>query len=313
MVVVSVVGSIHMDFYIRLPKLPQQDETVIGYGFTMLPGGKGANQAVAAARLGAETYFIGRVGRDLFGERLIDVLKSNNVNVDYVAFDDATYTGVAFILLNTNGENMIAVAPGTDHKVSKEDVDRAIDVVKRSNAMLLQLEIPIDTVLYAAKVGWENNVNVILNPAPATHLPSEIYRYIYAMTPNRVELSMLTGISIKNLDDVVKASKVLIEKGVKYVVATLGANGAMVISENRSIHVPAFKVNVVDTTGAGDVFSAALAVFIAEGMDIVEACRMANAAAALKITKMGAQSAPTREELKQFLKSYSVAEVIKAR
>ncbi|MEM2528018.1 MAG: ribokinase [Ignisphaera sp.] len=299
MVVVSVVGSIHMDFYIRLPKLPQQDETVIGYGFTMLPGGKGANQAVATARLGAETYFIGRVGRDIFGERLID---------DYVTIDDTTHTGIAFILLNTSGENMIAVAPGTDHKVSREDVDRAIDIIKRSNAMLLQLEIPLDTVVYAARIGWENKTGVILNPAPATPLPEEIYRYIYTMTPNRVELSMLTGVSVKSFNDVIKASRILIEKGVKYVVTTLGGNGAMVVSEHSSIHVPAYKVNVVDTTGAGDVFSAALALFIAEGMDIVDACRMANAAAAIKITRMGAQSAPSREELVQFLKSYSLAE-----
>ncbi|MEM0005376.1 MAG: ribokinase [Ignisphaera sp.] len=308
MVVVSVVGSIHMDFYIRLPKLPQQDETVIGYGFTMLPGGKGANQAVATARLGAETYFIGRIGRDIFGERLIDVLKSNGVNTDYVTIDDTTHTGIAFILLNTSGENMIAVAPGTDHKVSREDVDRAIDIIKRSNAMLLQLEIPLDTVVYAARIGWENKTSVILNPAPATPLPEEIYRYIYAMTPNRVELSMLTGVSVKSFNDVIKASRILIEKGVKYVVTTLGGNGAMVVSEHSSIHVPAYKVNVVDTTGAGDIFSAALALFIAEGMDIVDACRMANAAAAIKITRMGAQSAPSREELVQFLKSYVLAE-----
>ncbi|MEM4515616.1 MAG: PfkB family carbohydrate kinase, partial [Ignisphaera sp.] len=252
--------------------------------------------------------FIGRVGRDIFGERLIDVLKSNGVNTDYVTIDDTTHTGIAFILLNTSGENMIAVAPGTDHKVSREDVDRAIDIIKRSNAMLLQLEIPLDTVVYAARIGWENKTGVILNPAPATPLPEEIYRYIYAMTPNRVELSMLTGVSVKSFNDVIKASRILIEKGVKYVVTTLGGNGAMVVSEHSSIHVPAYKVNVVDTTGAGDVFSAALALFIAEGMDIVDACRMANAAAAIKITRMGAQSAPSREELVQFLKSYSLAE-----
>ncbi len=309
MVVVSVVGSIHMDFYIRLPKLPQQDETVIGYGFTMLPGGKGANQAVAATRLGAETYFIGRIGKDVFGSQLIDILRSNNVNTDYVTIDDTTHTGIAFILLNTSGENMIAVAPGTDYKVSKDDINKAIDVIKRSNAVLLQLEIPLDTVIYAARVSWENGVNVILNPAPATHLPEEIYRYIYAMTPNRVELSMLSGIQVKSFDDIVKAGRMLIKKGVKYVIATLGGDGAMVISEHSAVHVPAYRVEVVDTTGAGDVFSAALAVFIAEGMDIIDACRMANAAAALKITRMGAQSAPFREELMQFLKSYSMVEV----
>ncbi|MCS7111003.1 MAG: ribokinase [Ignisphaera sp.] len=310
MVVVSVVGSIHMDFYIRLPKLPQQDETVVGYGFTMLPGGKGANQAVAAARLGAETYFIGRVGRDVFGSQLIDALKISKVNVDYITIDDTTHTGVAFILLNSSGENMIAVAPGTDHRISKDDVNRAADVIGRSNTVLLQLEIPLDTVVYAAKIGWRSGAHVILNPAPAIQLPEEVYKYVYAMTPNRVELSMLSGVKIEGFNDIIRAGRILIEKGVKYVVTTLGSDGSVVISEYGAVHVPAYKVKVVDTTGAGDVFSAALAVFIAEGMDIIDACRMANAAAALKITRMGAQSAPSREELIQFLKSYDMAEVV---
>jgi ribokinase len=162
---VTVVGSIHMDFYIHLPKLPKEDETVIGYEFKMHPGGKGANQAVAAARLGAKVFFVGRVGNDFIGPMLLENLRSNNVDVSYVTVDQSTHTGVAFILLNSRGENMIAVAPGTDSRVSTEDVDRATQAIRASQALLLQLEIPIETVVYAARRAWESGAVVVLNPA----------------------------------------------------------------------------------------------------------------------------------------------------
>lgn len=304
--IITVVGSIHMDFYIRLPKLPVSGETVLGHGFTMLPGGKGANQAVASSKLGAYTYMIGRVGNDIFGEKLIENFKTNNVNTDYVKIDDTTHTGIAFILLDTKtGENMIAVAPGADYNVSEKDVDDAMDVIEKSDILLLQLEIPISTVVYAAKKAWEKRVRVILNPAPATSLPDEIYKYIHVLTPNRVEASILTNTRIESREDAVRAGKLLIDKGVEYVVITLGGEGSLIISRDFVKYMPAYKVEVVDTTGAGDAFNAALAVSLAEGRDIVEACNIANAAAALKITKLGAQSGlPTREELEEFLRKH---------
>jgi len=297
-----------MDFYVRLPKLPQPGETVLGFGFTMLPGGKGANQAVGVAKLGAETYMVSRVGDDIFGERLIKNLENYGVNTRYIKIDKTTHTGIAFILLDENtGENMIAVAPGTDMKVSKKDVDEAINAIKKSKVVLMQLEIPLETVVYAAKKAYENGVKVILNPAPAQKLPEEIYKYIYILTPNRIEASLLSGVQIKTIDDAVNAGKILVNKGVKYVIITLGAEGSLIVSEDIVKHIPAFKTKVVDTVGAGDAFNAALAVSLAEGYDIKEACIRANAAAAIKISKLGAQTGlPTREELEDFIKQHAI-------
>ncbi len=303
---ITVVGSTHIDFYIRLPKLPSPGETVLGKEFIMKPGGKGANQAIAVARLGGESYMVSRVGNDIFGEKLIENFKKNHVDTKHVYIDNEAHTGTAFILLDENtGENMIAVAPGADNRVSKEDIDKAIDTIKASKILLLQLEIPIETVVYAAKKAWENNVKVILNPAPARPLPDEIYRYVHVITPNMIEVGHLTNTVVKNIDDAIEAGKKLVSKGVEYVVVTMGARGSLVISSNFVEHIPAYKVKAVDTTGAGDAFNGALAVFLAEGKDIVEACRLANAAAALKITRVGAQEGlPTREELINFLSKY---------
>ena len=301
---VTVIGSIHMDFYIKLPKLPQAGETVIGSGFTMLPGGKGANQAVASAKLGMKTFMVSRVGNDVFGEKLLKNLEKYGVDIKYVRVDPTTHTGIAFILLDeTSGENMIAVAPGTDMRVSRKDVDEAIDAISQSNILLMQLEIPLDIVVYASRKAYEEGVKVILNPAPAAVLPEDLYKYIYVITPNRVEAELLTGVSIRELSDVEKAGRILLERGVEYVVITLGAEGSLLISRDFTEHIPAFKTKVVDTTGAGDAFNAALAVSLAEGYDLREACIRANAAAAIKVSKLGAQSGlPTRDELEDFIK-----------
>jgi len=306
--VITVVGSIHMDFYIRLPKFPLPGETVLGRNFTMLPGGKGANQAVACSRLGVHTYIISRVGKDIFGEKLVENLKENRVNTKYVKVDENAHTGIAFILLNEKtGENIIAVAPGADYNVSRKDIDHSVSAIVSSDIVLLQLELPISTVIYAIKKAWEKQVKTILNPAPATCLPGEVYKYIYVLTPNRIEASLLSGINIETMEDAIKAGKILVAKGVKYVIITLGAKGSLIVSKNFIKHLPAYKVKVVDTTGAGDAFNAALAVGLAEGRNIVEACRMANAAAAIKVTKLGAQSGlPLRDELEEFMKKYSM-------
>ena len=303
---ITVIGSIHIDFYVSLPKLPVPGETVLGYDFIMKPGGKGANQAVATARLGAHTYMVGRLGNDLFMEKLLDNFAKNNVDTRYVSIDENTHTGTAFILLDKNtGENMIAVAPGADAHVSRDDVEKAVPAIKDSDIVLLQLEIPLDTVLYAVKKASELGKKVILNPAPATPLPDEIYRYIYVITPNRVEAELLTNIKVKDVEDAVKAGKLLIDKGVKYAIITMGSKGSIVISKEMAKYVPAYKVEPIDTTGAGDAFNGALAVFLAEGYDIVEACKRANAAAAIQITKLGAQEGlPTRNELESFLKMH---------
>ncbi len=305
---ITVIGSIHIDFYVRLPKLPVPGETVLGYDFIMKPGGKGANQAVATARLGAHTYMVGRIGNDIFAEKLLDNFAKNGVDTKYVSIDKTTHTGTAFILLDKKtGENMIAVAPGADAHVSKEDVEKAIPAIKESEIILLQLEIPVDTVIYAIKKASKLGRKVILNPAPATILPEEIFRHIYVITPNRVEAELLTGVKVKNIEDAIKAGKLLVNKGVKYAIITMGDKGSVIVSKDIAKHIPAYKVEIIDTTGAGDAFNGALAVFLAEGYDIVEACKRANAAAAIQITKLGAQEGlPTRKELESFIKTHEV-------
>ncbi len=292
MVIITVVGSIHIDFYIKLPKLLQQDETVIGYEFIMMSGGKGTNQAICAPKLRAKIYMVGRIGKDIFGERAPRSLISADVNVDYVTIDEETNTGITFILLDTSGENMIAVAPGTDYKVSEKDVDKAINIVTQSNSLLLQLEIQINTVVYAAKTAYRHGVRVLLNPAPAMALPRELYSYIDVLVHNRIEAEMLISVRINSIEDAVKAGRQLIERGVENVVITMGSKGTLIVSivsKNFHYHVPAFRVNVIDTTGAGDV------------------CFCSCSIVALKISRLsrlGAQSAPTLDEVEGFVKQY---------
>lgn len=300
--VITVVGSIHIDYTIKLPRLPSIGETVIGLDFKKSPGGKGANQAVAAARLGAETYMVGRVGADEDGRILVDNLRMNGVHTDYVRIDPISYTGIALIMVDAYGRNMIAVASGTDARVSKEDIDSAIDRIRESDMLLTQLEIPIETTIYALEKAYEAGVTTILNPAPCRELPRDVYRKISILTPNRVELSMLVNMPIASLSDVEKAARSILDLGVEVVIVTLGEEGALIVDRYSSTHVRAIKVEAVDTTGAGDAFNAALAVALAEGKPLRDAVFMANAAAALKITRMGAQEGlPRRSELEEFL------------
>jgi ribokinase len=306
---IAVIGSIHIDFYISLPKLPIPGETVIGYYFTMKPGGKGANQAVACSRLGAYTYMIGKIGNDLFRKPILENFTKSNVDTTYVFIDEKTHTGIAFILLDRNtGENMIAVAPGADYKMNKQDINNAITAIKNADIVLLQLEIPIETVIYAIEKAWRLGKKILLNPAPAMKIPDKILKYIYILTPNRIEAEVLTGIKIKNINDAIKAGKILLGKGVKVIVITLGNQGSLLITGTRVKHIPPYKVKPIDTTGAGDAFNGALAVFLAEGYELEEACKRANAAAAIQITKLGAQEGlPTREELEDFLQKYEAS------
>ena len=304
---ILVVGSIHMDFVVTVPRLPQVGETVLGKDFVMKPGGKGANQAVAASRLGAETFMVSRVGADDVGKRLLENLEGNRVSTRYVVVDEETHSGVAFILVDSEGRNVIAVAPGVDDRVSVGDVDRALRELKGVGVLLLQLEIPLETVVYAAKAYSERGVTVILNPAPYKSLPREIFPPLYAITPNRVEAEQMTGVRIETVSDCRVVGRRLLSLGVKVAVITLGAKGAYVVSEEFEGLVEGFEVPVVDTTGAGDAFNGALAVALAEGLDIAEAVKFANATAALKVTKLGAQEGlPSRDEVAEFLKKRGV-------
>lgn len=300
--VITVVGSIHIDYTVKLPRLPSIGETVIGLDFKKSPGGKGANQAVAAARLGAETYMVSRVGADEDGRILLDNLRINGVHTEYVKIDPVSYTGIALIMVDAQGRNMIAVASGTDARVSKEDVDSAMNCIRRSDIVLTQLEIPIETTVYALERAYEAGVKTILNPAPYRSLPRDVYRKISVLTPNRVELSMLTGMPTRDLKEIEIAARSILDLGVEVVIVTLGEEGALIVDSSSSTHVEAIRVEAVDTTGAGDAFNAALAVALAEGRSLKESVFIANAAAALKITKMGAQEGlPKRSELESFL------------
>jgi ribokinase len=301
---IAVIGSIHVDFYIKTPKFPQPDETVLGKEFAMYPGGKGANQAVGCARLGVRTYMLSAVGDDFFGKIMVENLSKNNVVIDYIYVAKGVHTGVAFIILNeVSKENMIIVAPGADEAITPDYVENTLSSLT-PRAVLTQLEIPIQTVYKTLEIGKKIDAITVLNPSPVKYLSSEIYKYVDVIIPNRVELQQLTGIEVRTEEDVFKAGECLLSRGVKVVVATLGARGAAVITYDKKKIVEAFKVDVVDTVGAGDAFAAGLAVALVEGRDIEEAVRFANAVAALKVTRMGAQSMPYREEVEKFLKKY---------
>ncbi|MEZ0344960.1 MAG: ribokinase [Infirmifilum sp.] len=285
---VCVVGSTHIDFFIRVPRIPRPGETIRGSGFFIKPGGKGANQAVGLGRLGAQVYMVGRIGKD-YKDLLLRNFKENNVLVDYVQIDEEVNTGVAFILLSEEGENMIVFDPGADLRITPSDVERAGEVISRSKVLLTQLEIPLEAVERALNMAKSHGATTILNPAPAAPLPASLLRQVDILTPNRVEASMLSGVEVMDIKSALQAGRTLLEMGVGAVVMTLGSDGALLVTRKEALLVPAVRVRVVDTTGAGDAFNAGLAFGVAKGYTLVEATRIGSIAAALKVGKMGAQ------------------------
>lgn len=299
---IVVVGSINMDLVIKTPRIPGVGETVLGEEFHTFPGGKGANQAVASALLGAEVFMVGRVGRDPFGRELLESLTSKQVDTRFVLEDPVHATGVAFIAVDGAGNNAIVVAPGANRHVSRGDVDRAEEVIRDAQALVLQLEIPLETVVYAAQLAKDNGIPVLLDPAPATPLPLRMYELADVLIPNEHEAEVLTGIPIHGPEDAEKAAKALREMGVPIVIVKLGEAGALLMDTTGAYHVPGIPVQAVDTTAAGDAFAGGFAVALAEGMEPLEATRFANYVGALSVTRMGAQpSMPTREEVERFI------------
>lgn len=300
---VTVVGSLHMDLSVKVKSIPCIGETVLGKDFKMSPGGKGANQAVAAAKLGADVTMIGRVGADVFGEELIRNAKKNRIDIKHIVTDEEAFTGLALIMVDEEGNNIIAVASGADMRCCREDVDRALKVIKSSDALLTQLETPLPVVEYAVDKASEAGVKVILNPAPAQELSDELVRKVYALTPNEKEAQMLSGIEVRDLGSAKIVAEKIFKKGVKNVILTLGEKGAIIATRGRTAHIEGIKVNVVDTTGAGDAFCGALAVAVSSGKRLEEAVSYANCAGALATTKIGAQEAlPTKLELEEFMR-----------
>jgi ribokinase len=301
---IVVVGSSNTDMIIQLDKIPVPGETVIGGEFSSAAGGKGANQAVAAARAGGNVSFVARVGDDMFGRQAIEGFRKDNIDIQNVLTDVAEPSGVALIFVDKVGENSIAVASGANAKLSVEDVERAHNIIGAADVLLMQLETPVETIRSAAKIAKSNNVKVILNPAPAQKLDDELLSSLNVLTPNETEAELLTGIKVDDIESAKKAGEKLLEKGLETVIVTLGSKGALLVTAMETELVPGYKVKAVDATAAGDTFNGILAVGISEGKDMKEAIRLANAGAALSVTKLGAQpSAPDRETIEQFLHS----------
>jgi ribokinase len=301
---IVIVGSSNTDMIIKTARIPKPGETVIGGTFSMAAGGKGANQAVAAARVGGKVTFVARVGSDPFGTRAVEGFLADGIDVSHVVRDKKAASGVALIFVDAAGENSIAVASGANAALSVADVMKARAVISSADVLLMQLETPIETVQAAAEIAAKQNVPVILNPAPAQPLPKSLLRQISVLTPNEHEAELLTGIPVHNVKDAAAAGDVLIAKGVGMVIITLGPKGAYVHSDSFKGMIPGFSVTAFDTTAAGDVFNGALAVAFAEKRPMPEAVRFANAAAALSVTKLGAQgSAPTRKSVEKLVKN----------
>lgn len=295
---ITVVGSCNTDMVIKADRLPIPGETVLGGKFFMNPGGKGANQAVAAARMGGSVTLISKTGNDVFGKQSVMLYDNEHIQTDYIFSDSANPSGVALITVDSHGENCIVVASGANANLFPADIDKAISSIESSSLVLLQLEIPIETVAYVAEIAHNKNIKVILNPAPARALSDELLKNLYAIIPNRSEAEILSGIKVTDLEKARKAADIISEKGVNIVVITLGSEGAL-IKENDEYHfVEAEKVDAVDTTAAGDVFCGTFCVGLAEGNTIIEAVKLATKAAAITVTRMGAQSSiPYRTEL----------------
>jgi ribokinase len=295
---ILVIGSSNTDMVIKTKKLPAPGETILGGTFLLNPGGKGANQAVAAARLGGKVTFIAKRGNDLFGNQAIGIFMREGIDTQYIVKDPELPSGVALIIVDPAGENSIVVASGSNGNLQPEDIPDKIFKTGKFGILLLQLEIPLHTVEYSAKMAAENGIKVILNPAPAQPLSDNLLGNIWLLTPNEVEAEALTGIPINDDSSADMAALKLLERGVKNVIITMGETGFYIKSENYTGMVPGIKVMVVDTTAAGDVLNGALAVALAEGLELKNASEFANRAAAISVTRLGAQaSAPYRHEL----------------
>ncbi|MCK4478210.1 ribokinase [Candidatus Bathyarchaeota archaeon] len=300
---IVVVGSLHMDLTVKTKTIPRIGETVLGEELKTCLGGKGANQAVAAAKLGANVTLIGRVGADFFGMEAIRNAKQHGINTKLIKRDRETYTSLALIMVDKNGNNIITVAPGADLRCSKEDIDRADPVIKSSDILLMQLEIPLSVVEYTINKVYRYGIKVILNPSPAHELSNELLRKIHILIPNEQEAEVLSGVKISNLSSAKNAAKKILLKGVENIILTIGKKGAIVVTKEEVAHIKGLRVETVDTTGAGDAFCGALAIAISSRGELKEAVVYANCAAALATTKIGAQEPlPTQIELEKFMR-----------
>ena len=297
---IVVIGSSNTDMVVKTSHLPAGGETVLGGDFFMNAGGKGANQAVAAARYGNRVVFVAKTGDDLFGRQVRKSMAEDGIVTDYVFVDKEHPSGVALITIDKDAENCIVVAGGANMYLSPADIDTAAEEILKADVVLMQLESPIKTVAYAARMAAKAGIPVILNPAPAPAetLSEALLKDLFLITPNRSEASRISGIEVTDMESAHRAAKAIHEMGPKNVIITLGGDGSLVYDGSMFMRVEALKVEAVDTTAAGDTYNGVLASVIAEGKSLIEAVREANIAGAISVTRMGAQpAAPTREEI----------------
>jgi ribokinase len=301
---ITILGSFVVDLTSRAPHLPIPGETVKGTSFKLGPGGKGANQGVAAQRSGAYVTMITKVGNDIFGKIALDNFINEKMDTQFVFVDEKYETGTALIMVDENtSENEIVVTAGACGHITKRDLEIAKKSIANSNIFLTQLETNLDIVKEAVDFAYESNVPVILNPAPAQEVPVEMLKKIDVITPNEVEAGFLTGVRIDGIDSAKRSAEILLDKGVKNAIVTLGSKGVYVMTQKSGKHIDPLKVKAIDTTGAGDAFNGAFAAALAEGRDIFEAAVFGNAAGALAVTKHGtAPAMPFRHEIDSFLK-----------
>ena len=303
---ILVVGSANMDLVVKTPRMPIAGETIMGADFRRVRGGKGANQAVACARLGAETHMLGCVGRDAFGDELVEGLMEDGVQCEYIGRDDEVPSGIAMIMIDETGENSIVVAPGANMELTPSDV-AAVSDLEQFDAVLVQLEVPLPVVAAALQAARDSGVLTVLDAGPPRKLPPDIVRHVDVLSPNETEARTILGEAVDAELDPSEAADKLVVRGAKNVVLKLGAEGALAAWPDHQEHVPAFKVDPVDTTGAGDAFTAALTVSLAEGRELPEATKVGAAAGALAATVFGAApSMPMRAAVEEFLKERGV-------
>ena len=298
----TVVGSYNVGLFLKGERLPDRGETVIGDAFHEGGGGKGSNQAVAASRFGADTTFVGRIGADKYGDDALAMYKSLGISTEYIAVDNSIHSGISVILIDKDGHNLISVVPGANYKLAEQDIDRAAEVMAESAIVGFQLENKLDIVEYAIQKAHDAGAQVLLDPAPAIQLPDQLFPLIDYVKPNETEATILTGIKVTDVSSAEQAGKWLVERGVDTAVVTLGAAGAVVVTQEGANAYPAPKVSAVDSTGAGDVFSGALMADLARGSGIEQAVVFASHAAALSVTKLGViESIPELNEVNDFM------------
>lgn len=304
---VIVVGSLNMDLVVRIPQIPRPGETLLGGVFKTFPGGKGANQAVAAARLGAHVTMIGCVGGDAFGREMRDTLIADNIDTTHVLVHPESATGVALIQVDEKGQNSIAVASGANFQLTSADVESAMQAIEKFDVLVMPLETPLETIYAAAKIASQRGAKVLLNPAPAQILKPDLLELVDVLLPNEHEVALMTGQpALQSAADLQTAAQKLLSLGVKNLMVTMGSQGAILFDGKTESNISACPVQAVDTTAAGDCFVGALAVGLCEGKSLLDAAEFASAAAAISVTRDGAQpSLPRREEVMQFMNERS--------